>query len=112
MGRPISDLRGKVFGSLTVLKRVRSGGKGAAWLCECRCGNTKIATASALTHGQLRSCGWKCGQRAANRKRSEPRNVPQIPSVHVSVPPREPWEWPGNEDVLAAQYGEGSNANV
>lgn len=105
MGRPIRNLTGKTFGSLTALKRVRSGGKGVQWLCVCACGNEKIATGTALTHGRLRSCGWQCGLRAASRGGSEQRDY-KMPSPHVSVPPREPWEWPGNEDALAAQYGE------
>jgi hypothetical protein len=107
--KPVRDLCGKTFGSLTVLRRVQSDDGKGAWLCECRCGNTKLARTAQLTHGTLRSCGWKCGLRAGNRKK---QRASDMPSPHVTVPEREPRIYEGNEDALAAQYGEGSNANV
>ena len=57
---------GDTFGKLTVIKRVRCKytGKGKhivkQWKCQCRCGNTKIASERALLGGDIKSCG--CSQ--------------------------------------------------
>ena len=59
MGKPVDDLRGRTFGSLTVLKR---GPKlrpsdGAWWLCRCKCGNEKSIPATDLKQRNVSSCG-------------------------------------------------------
>ena len=60
--KEISDMIGKRFGKLTVVKRhgthVSQGGqKKPTWLCECDCGNKKIATSQDLKSGHVKSCG-------------------------------------------------------
>lgn len=52
-----SDLTGRTFGRLTVLKRVGSGKDGAKWLCQCDCGKQMLTYTERLTSGHTRSCG-------------------------------------------------------
>lgn len=66
MGRPATDLTGKSFGMLTVLKRAGSNSVGAAtWLCKCECGAMTTPSGKNLMYGQTRSCG--CLKRAATK---------------------------------------------
>ena len=51
-----ADLRGKKFGKLTAVNRYRSHGK-SWWMCQCDCGNLKIARVDALLKGITRHCG-------------------------------------------------------
>ena len=60
----LEDLTGKIFGRLTVLKRVEdyvfeSGERMVQWLCECSCSehNKVVVTRSNLKNGNTRSCG-------------------------------------------------------
>lgn len=60
--KEISDMIGKRFGKLTVIKRgdthITSGGqKKAMWLCKCDCGNEKIVASQDLKSGHTKSCG-------------------------------------------------------
>ncbi len=57
-GRQGSDLVGKKYGILTVVKRVENNkGKKAQWLCTCDCGNEKIAVTTELNRGRTKHCG-------------------------------------------------------
>lgn len=57
MGKVI-DMTNKRFGHLTVLKRVQNNKKNEAqWLCQCDCGNYKIAVGWLLRKGSIISCG-------------------------------------------------------
>jgi hypothetical protein len=51
------DLTGRVFCNLTVLKRVPNHGRKIMWLCQCACGNNRIAVGSELKRGGILSCG-------------------------------------------------------
>lgn len=56
------DISGRRFGRLVAVERVGtynpgSGSSGALWLCKCDCGNTKIAKATHLLQGVVKSCG-------------------------------------------------------
>lgn len=51
------DLTGRVFGHLTVLKRVDNIHGRVAWLCQCDCGNQKAVTSKKLLSGDTISCG-------------------------------------------------------
>ena len=59
MGCKGMDLSGQIFGKLTAVSRVESGGRGSGgmWICRCKCGNTRILSASELQHGRVKSCG-------------------------------------------------------
>lgn len=56
--RNFVDYAGKTYGTVKVLKYVRSGKRGTEWLCHCnRCGKDKIIVATDLK--KLKTCG--CG---------------------------------------------------
>lgn len=68
-----TDLRGKVFGRLTVLYRVQNRGSVVFWKCKCSCGAIKEIAGQALKSGSTVSCGCynkeKClGKKPANFK--------------------------------------------
>lgn len=53
-----SDLTGKVFGKLTVIKLLcRNKHSKYVWLCKCDCGNEKEIVGSHITCGETISCG-------------------------------------------------------
>lgn len=57
MSNPL-NLVGNKYGKLTVIKRSENNNRGnTQWLCQCECGNTKIALGYDLTHGRTTSCG-------------------------------------------------------
>lgn len=61
MGKFI-DLKGKVYGRLTVIKRNgyyfrKDGRKEILWLCKCLCGNTTSVLGNGLKTGRTKSCG-------------------------------------------------------
>ena len=54
------NLKGKIFGYLTVIKRTYSFSEKstyAYWLCKCKCGNKVIRTSNTLVMGNTKSCG-------------------------------------------------------
>ena len=58
------DLTGKVFGNLTVIKKIQN--KPVKWLCKCSCGNTTIVLTTNLTHHKSTSCNL-----CANKSRTD-----------------------------------------
>lgn len=55
-----TDLTGKQFGRLTVLHRdesIHDHTKGAAWVCQCLCGNVTSVLTKELNYGSIQSCG-------------------------------------------------------
>lgn len=63
MGKPLNNLQGFHFGSLTVLQLAKSRGHGAWWLCQCKCGNQKEIPASDMVQGKIKSCGCEHAER-------------------------------------------------
>ena len=57
MGNNKIDLTGQTFGKLKVISFYKSIKGVKHWLCECKCGNTKIVSTSNLTSKHVRSCG-------------------------------------------------------
>lgn len=55
------DLRGRVFGRLTVLSRQPNRGAYVYWRCSCSCGKVIDTRAQSLRDGRVKSCG--CLQR-------------------------------------------------
>lgn len=54
----LKDLTGQQFTKLIVKERYGSTKNGQAlWLCQCDCGNIKIASTVSLLHGKTKSCG-------------------------------------------------------
>lgn len=56
MGRCV-DLKGWVFGRLTVLARSNPAGGRAFWDCLCECGGEAVVSGTNLRRGKTKSCG-------------------------------------------------------
>ena len=70
-----TDLVGKVFGRLTVIKKHDKDKHGRIlWLCKCECGNECIVATGVLTSGKAKSCG--CLNRELTSKRMSGENHP------------------------------------
>ena len=65
MSKPLNNLQGFHFGSLTVLQLGKSHGNGAVWLCQCKCGTQKEIRASDMVQGSVKSCGCEHTKRIA-----------------------------------------------
>jgi hypothetical protein len=65
MSKPLNNLQGFQFGSLTVLQLGKSHGNGAVWLCLCKCGTQKEIRASDMVQGSIKSCGCEHTKRIA-----------------------------------------------
>ena len=57
------DIIGLTFGRLTVLRMSENTANLVRWVCQCSCGNTKIAKGGHLRAGLIKSCG--CLQKEA-----------------------------------------------
>lgn len=83
MARPIRDIRGEIFGRLTVQEHSGKDKRGnALWLCLCQCGNKVVRRGTELTRHRIPSCGCfakELGQRRHNasleRKKFEPPKI-------------------------------------
>ena len=62
--KKFDDLTGRVFGRLTVVRRVENKGNKIYYECLCSCGNTVVVRGSHLKQGLIQSC--KC----LNRERT------------------------------------------
>ena len=60
-GPPATDFSGKVFGSVTVIRKFNRAP--VTWLCRCVCGVERTYSSTRLTSGDIRSCG--CHRRTA-----------------------------------------------
>jgi hypothetical protein len=64
--RAFTDLTGKQYGRLTVLKPIRNSQNRTAWRVRCVCGQEKIVTTGVLNNGNTRSC--RCFQKEVATK--------------------------------------------
>jgi hypothetical protein len=52
------DMKGLVFGILTVIKIKGKDPRGnILWLCQCACGNSRVCRGEALRRGATKHCG-------------------------------------------------------
>ena len=82
-----TDMAGKHFGRLVVLKRMPKRKRCLRWLCLCDCGNKVVVNGNALRSGNTKSCGCYARERRSitvsrtNKLRSKsnvaPNNVRQ-----------------------------------
>ena len=65
MGKPLNNLQGFRFGSLTVLQlgEKQRQHNGAWWLCLCDCGTQKNIPATDMVQGKISSCGCEHAKR-------------------------------------------------
>lgn len=61
---PKMDIRGNVYGKLTVIDYAGDG----KWRCRCECGEIRDVKSNNLKNGNTKGCG-KCGNKAAAKKR-------------------------------------------
>ena len=68
MGKPLNNLQGFRFGSLTVLQlgEKQRPMNGAWWLCLCDCGTQKNIPATDMVQGKINSCGCEHAERIGN----------------------------------------------
>ena len=72
MPAALIDETGNTYGSLTVLKPIRTPEmRKTMWLCQCSCGEQKIFNGSELRAGKRTSCGKNCN----NIKREKPGTI-------------------------------------
>jgi len=64
-----TDLIGKRFNMLTVLKFVEFKNRKSYWLCKCDCGNEKIVSRKDLRENRVKSCG--CLRAIENKSRAK-----------------------------------------
>lgn len=70
----IIDLKGKVFGRLTVLSRSENNKRRRpAWHCICECGNEKIVAAYELRCGDTKSCGCYAKEHLSRIRKPRPK---------------------------------------
>lgn len=63
-----TDLTGRKFGRLTVIKRASpTGERNTKWHCICECGNSTISWAMGLRCGGTKSCGCLSAEKASAR---------------------------------------------
>lgn len=55
--RAFVDLKGKMFGRLTPLRRIESKNGEAMWQCRCDCGSNTVVSRGHLQTGHTKSCG-------------------------------------------------------
>ena len=60
------DLRGELFGRLTVLERTSDRSHGAQWICKCDCGAQTVVLSYNLRSGHTRSCGCFSRERSTD----------------------------------------------
>lgn len=53
----VNDLTGKKFGRLTAIGLADKKSRKTYWICQCDCGNLKIARSDSLQCGAIKSCG-------------------------------------------------------
>ena len=65
MGKPLADIKGQVFGRLTVLERDSFVNGKTRWLCSCECGKQVLVIGQLLRNGKTKSCGCLRADRAS-----------------------------------------------
>ena len=66
-GNVAEDLTGRVFGYLTVIRRMPNKKGRTCWLCRCECGREKEVFARDLKAGKVKSCGCLMHKREYKR---------------------------------------------
>lgn len=76
MSRKIKDIRGQIFGKLTVTNNEPIRIKGQTyWKCRCICGNEKYIFVGNLRSGTTISCGCLLEEARKNRKKQSKRLI-------------------------------------
>jgi len=81
---PAEDKVGKRYGRLVVVKYAGN----SKWLCQCDCGNTKIANTSSLNGGRTQSCGCLHKERASKANMTHGRGGTRLYHVWAGMKER------------------------
>jgi hypothetical protein len=77
------DLTGQQFSRLHVIERVGTSHNGSAlWLCQCSCGNTKVASTAHLRGGFIQSCGCLHSEKSAETGKKQATHGARRRTVH------------------------------
>lgn len=74
MGQVLIDEKGNKYGSLTVIELTKDKNGRTAQLCQCDCGNTKIARGSDLRNNKITHCSKSCPCKVNGRFIDETNN--------------------------------------
>lgn len=85
MGKPLADIKGQVFGRLTVLERDSFVNGKTRWLCGCKCGKQVSVIGQLLRNGRTKSCGCLRSDRAAETARKHGGYVGRKPTRTMRV---------------------------
>lgn len=69
----VNDLTGRKFGRLTVIGIEERNSRKTYWVCQCDCGNIKIARSDALLSGATKSCG--CLKKEQDKTNLDPQKI-------------------------------------
>ncbi len=98
----VHDLRGQVFGRLTVLQQPPVPITGHTyWWCKCSCGTKRRVSAGLLKQGKSRSCG--CLRREVSGDRARTHGLRQTPEYHIWLRMKQACSNPKHPDF--AHYG-------
>ena len=82
------DLSGRKFGKLSVLTLDGGAGWKSHWLCQCDCGNKKVAIAERLLRGKIRSCGCLAKEILSQRQTKHGMSLTPIYKTWMSMKER------------------------
>lgn len=117
-GNRITNLLGRAFGKLTVVKKDSSRSHAHSyWECVCECGNRKLVRGSHLITGDVRSCG--CSSWAFRLPRVVTHGMSKHPlyavwrsMVRRCCDPRRPeWASYGGRGIIVCDRWRGSFSN-
>lgn len=86
MGRPLIDLTGNRYGTLTVLEPVRQPDKQVKWKCKCDCGSVKDYFKSSLL--SIQSCGCLARKKSAEVHTTHGKSKSRLFHVWMSMKQR------------------------
>ena len=69
--KKVENLKGKIFGKLTVLNRVENKNGNTCWKCKCECGKTIEVLSYNLKNGNTRSCGCLQRKQTSNVRKKD-----------------------------------------
>lgn len=65
---PKTDITGRIYGKLIVLRLAGKRGRHYHWLCQCDCGGTSVVDVASLNAGRTKSCGCSAGAQPTHGK--------------------------------------------
>lgn len=79
--RSFKNLKGKIFGRLTVISPHHTTRLGTYWNCKCECGNECIILTTKLSNGHTTSCG--CRKKELNKVISEINKTHELSNSRI-----------------------------